>query len=118
MGSLRHSVICLLSSICLGPSKFKARDVKISKLLSIAVVVVNHKGGDIGAASLARGNLVNVLDGEIAHAVCFDLAFALVEVNNVLVVQGFDDRAFIGAKEGDKIVFGDEVVHGVCLVTG
>lgn len=118
MGSLRHSVICLLSSICLGPSKFKARDVKISKLLSIAVVVVNHKGGDIGAASLARGNLVNVLDGEIAHAVCFDLAFALIEVNNMLVVQGFDDRAFIGAKKGDQVFFGDEVFHGVCLVTG
>lgn len=118
MGSLRHSVICLLSSICLGPSKFKASNVQVAILFSVAVVVVNHKGGDIGAASFARGNLVNVLDGEIAHAVCFDLAFALVEVNNVLVVQGFNDRAFIGAKEGDYVVFGNEVVHSVCLVTG
>ena len=92
--------------------------MQISVFLSVAVVVVNHKGGDVGAARLASGNLVNVLDGEAANAVGFDRAFAFVEINNVLVVQGFNDRAFLGAQEGNQVVFGNEVVHSVFLVTG
>ena len=92
--------------------------MKVAILLGIAVVVVNHKSGDIGSASFASGNLVNVLDGEAANAVGFDLAVAFVEINNVFVVQGFNDRAFLGAKEGNQVVFGDEVVHSVFLVTG
>ena len=43
--------------------------MKVSILLSIAVVVVNHKGGHVGAARFASRNLVNVLDGEAANAV-------------------------------------------------
>ena len=91
--------------------------MKVSIFLSIAVVVVNHKSGDVGAARFASCNLVNVLDGEAANAVGFDRAFALVEINNVFVVQGFNDRAFLGAKEGNQVVFGDEFVHIVYLVT-
>lgn len=92
--------------------------MKVAILLFVVVVVVNHKGGDVGSASLASRHFVNVLDGEAANAVGFDLAFALVEINDMLAVESFDDRAFIGAKEGDEVVFGDEVVHSVCLVTG
>ncbi len=92
--------------------------MQISVFNSIAVIMVNHKGGHIGAARLASVDRFNVLDGEAANAVGFDLAVAFVEINNMFVVQGFNDRAFLGAKEGDEVVFGDEVVHGVFLVTG
>lgn len=92
--------------------------MKVAILLGIAVIMVNHKGGNVGAARLASVDRFNVLDGEAANAVGFDLAVALVEVNNVFVVQSFNDRAFLGAQEGNQVVFSDEVVHSVFLVTG
>ena len=92
--------------------------MKRTILFSIIVVMVNDLGRDVSAASFASVHAFNVLDGETAHAVAFDGGIALVEVNNMFVVQGFNDRFFLGAKKSDEIVFGDEVVHGVSLCHG
>lgn len=96
------------------PSKFKSCNVKIAILFSIVVVVINHFGGDVGSASFASSNVLNVFDGETAHAVAFDFAVSVVEINNVFIVEGFNDRFLFGAKKGDEVVFGDEVVHSLC----
>lgn len=107
-----------LFELFLFPSKFKTCDVKIAILFSIVVVMVNHFGGDVGSASFASSNMLNVFDGEAAHSVAFDFAVSVVEINNVFVVEGFNDRFFLGAKKGDEVVFGDEVVHSVGLCHG
>ncbi len=104
------------AQIVLFPGQFKARDVKISVFLFVVVVVVNDKGGDVGAARFARSNVFNVLDGEIAHAVGFDLAFSLVEVNDIFAVEGFNDCFLFGAEKSDEVFFGDEVFHSVMFL--
>lgn len=114
----RHFPIAVSLQIFLFPSKFKTCDVKRAILFSIVVVMVNDLGRDVSAASFASVHALNVLDGETAHAVAFDGGIALVKVNNMFVVQGFNDCFLLGAKEGDEIVFGDEVVHGVSLCHG
>jgi len=100
------------------PSKFDACNVKVAILLFVVVVVVNHKGGDVSAASLASRHFVNVLHGEAANAVGFDLAFALVEINDMLAVESFDYFRLLVAKEIDQVFFSEEFVHGVCFCYG
>lgn len=80
--------------------------------------MIFHFCHKVSAASFARADIFNVLDGETAHAVAFDGGIALVEINNVFVVEGFNDRFFLGAKKGDEVVFGDWVVHSVGLCHG
>ena len=85
--------------------------MQISVFQFAAVVQIFHKGGDIGAASFASVHTFNVLDGETANTIVFDAGISLVQVNNVFIVQGFNDSFFFRTKKGDEIVFGDEVVH-------
>lgn len=100
------------------PSKFKARDVKRAILDLIIVVMIFHFCHKVSAASFARADIFNVLNGETAHAVTLDGGIAFVEINNMFVVESFNDRFFLGAEKGDEVVFGDEVFHGVGLCHG
>ena len=95
------------------PSEFKTSDVKGTIFFRVVVVVVNHLSSDVSAASFASVHAFNVLDGETAHAVGFDAGTSFVKVNDMLVVESFNDRFFLGAEKGDEVVFGDEVFHGV-----
>jgi hypothetical protein len=106
------------AQIVLLPSEFDACNVKVTILLFVVVVVVNHKGGDVGSATFASRHFVNVLDGEAANAVGFDLAFALVEINDMLAVESFDYFRLLVAKEIDQVFFSEEFVHGVCFCYG
>ncbi len=81
-------------------------------LFSITVIVVNHKGGNIGAAILGDAATFNVAHREGAHPVGLDGAAALVQINEVLAVQSFDDFVLLGTKEGDQVGFSEHLFHG------